>query len=263
MVRYESMGLLAKAKQKQQEKFNHEFISLYDSVMYLGEPLDEALEYILKIMSEQILLYLDVDGCYQVYTQYGDYDDDCYWYFSSSSFYHNELAFNDILAELKSCIDERYISQDSIIYNLGFGRKGFLVYLQKDGLDVGEQDIANSGSPTLMYDKYADIDNQYIKIDHKALQNITDERDELRRQVTELKKQGKPKHTTPQGDDLLILGAVMETLANENVNPYTQKLLIDKIIERFGNIKGISESTLTKKFAESKDYIKKENEILL
>ncbi|WP_435938532.1 hypothetical protein ACSF85_07525 [Moraxella bovoculi] len=177
--------------------------------------------------------------------------DDDFWNFNGIEMYQKELIKN-----LRNCINQKHIEPTNPIYNLGFGKKRFLSYLVSDGIEVEQKDLETALSPTPIFDDYEDLD-------HYTIQSIIDERDELRRLVDDLKKQGKPKHTKPQGDDLLILGAVMETLANKKVTPYTQKLLIDRIIERFGNINGISVSTLTKKFSDSKDYIRKENEILL
>lgn len=249
-----ALGILAKAKQKRQEKFNNEFISLFDSVLYLGEPLEQALEYIIECMPRQSKLHLTNDGCQSIYSDdRGDYcNGNAEWHFGNVMMY-----YSDIIKELTKCIKQKHIEPTNPIYNLGFGKKRFLSYLQSDGITLRDpKDLENAISPTPIFDEYVDLD-------YYTVQSIIDERDELRQIVDELRKQGKPKQTTPQGDDLLILGAVMETLANEKVNPYTQKLLIEKIIERFGNIKGISESTLTKKFADSKDYIRKENEILV
>lgn len=257
-----TLGILAKAKQNRKDKFNREFISLFDSVIYLGEPLDEALEYIIEIAPNQSKLYLTPNGCevVTIHTGYGDLDfNDSTWRFGFDGLFAQALNFYEITKHLTICIKQGYIETTSPIYNLGFGKKRFLECLQLDGIDLKDpKDLENAISPTPIFS-----DDGLENVDIYTFQSIIDERDELRRLVDELKKQGKPKHTKPQGDDLLILGAVMETLANEKVNPYTQKLLIDKIIERFGNIKGISESTLTKKFSDSKDYIRKENEILL
>lgn len=58
-----------------------------------------------------------------------------------------------------------------------------------------------------------------------------------------------------QGDSLLILGAVMTCLDTTTIRNYTQQVLINNILDKYQNISGISESTLTKKFAESKKYL--------
>lgn len=59
-----------------------------------------------------------------------------------------------------------------------------------------------------------------------------------------------------QGDSLLILGAVMSTIKSVAKPNYTDDKLIEAILENYKNIYGISESTLRKKFSESKRYLK-------
>lgn len=59
-----------------------------------------------------------------------------------------------------------------------------------------------------------------------------------------------------QGDTLLILGAVMESIREVAKPNYTQTSLIDAILDKYGNTSGISESTLKKKFPEAKNYLK-------
>ncbi|AKG15781.2 hypothetical protein [Moraxella bovoculi] len=251
------MGLLADSKKKRKEKLSNEFISMYDSVLYLGEPLKESLEYIINCIPYQSNLYVANDYVQSVFIGNDSqlWGDDGFWSYGLG--YDNyELDFSEIVKNLTECVNKQFIDTQNPIYNLGFGKKRFLEYLVNDGVEIDQRELMSAQSPTPFFDENMDID-------YYTFQSIINERDELRRLVDELKKQGKPKHTKPQGDDLLILGAVMETLASKKVNPYTQKLLIDKIIERFGNINGISESTLAKKFSESKDYIRKENEILL
>lgn len=58
-----------------------------------------------------------------------------------------------------------------------------------------------------------------------------------------------------QGDSLLILGAVMHCIQDAAKKNYTQELLTQVILEKYKNVSGISESTLKKKFPESKKYI--------
>lgn len=59
-----------------------------------------------------------------------------------------------------------------------------------------------------------------------------------------------------QGDTLLILGAVMESIREVARPNYTQTSLIDAILTKYGDTPGISYGTLTKKFPEAKDYLK-------
>ncbi|UZA09969.1 hypothetical protein [Moraxella bovis] len=239
------MGILANSKEKRQQRFEREFISLFDSIVYLGEPLDESLKYIIECMPYQSKLYLTNDGCQSVYcdeknnycSEYAE------WHFGIAT-----MTYSKIIDSLTECIKQKQIEPTNMIYNLGFGRKRFLEYLQNDGIEINQSDLLTAQSPTPICDEYVDID-------YYTLQSIIDERDELRGRVDELKKQGTPKVIKPQGDDLLILGAVIETLANVKVNPYTQAKLIIEIMARHNAITGLSESTLTKKFAESKKYL--------
>ncbi|UZA25466.1 hypothetical protein LP117_03105 [Moraxella bovis] len=249
------MGILANSKEKRQQRFEREFISLFDSIVYLGEPLDESLKYIIECMPYQSKLYLTNDGCQTVTIYNNSYDSDgevyfleCTWRFDNNGFFAKALTTNEIINSLTECVKQNQIEPTNMIYNLGFGRKRFLEYLQNDGIEINQSDLLTAQSPTPICDEYVDID-------YYTLQSIIDERDELRGRVDELKKQGTPKVIKPQGDDLLILGAVIETLANVKVNPYTQAKLIIEIMARHNAITGLSESTLTKKFAESKKYL--------
>lgn len=58
-----------------------------------------------------------------------------------------------------------------------------------------------------------------------------------------------------QGDSLLILGAVMNSIKDIAGGKYTQDLLIDTILDNY-KIRGLSKSTLNKKFSEAKKYAK-------
>lgn len=58
-----------------------------------------------------------------------------------------------------------------------------------------------------------------------------------------------------QGDTLLILGAVMQSIKSVAKNNYTQQSLIDEIIKNYPNTKSISQSTLEKKFARAKTHL--------
>lgn len=62
--------------------------------------------------------------------------------------------------------------------------------------------------------------------------------------------------TEGQGDTLLILGAVMESIREVAKPNYTQTSLIDAILTKYGDTPGISYGTLTKKFPKAKDYLK-------
>lgn len=120
------MGLLAKARQKRKERFDNEFISLFDSVMYLGEPLDEALTYIIECIPHQAKLYLTSDGCQAVFFGYDEvlWGDDNLWNFNGVEIYHQELIRN-----LSNCIKQKHIEPTNPIYNLGFGKNAFYLIL--------------------------------------------------------------------------------------------------------------------------------------
>lgn len=175
MIRYVmGLGKLAQAKQKRQERFKNEFISLYDSVLYLGEPLNEALEYIIEIAPSQSKLYLTNDGCEVI-----GYDTDLYGTRHNAiwTFGEYELCNDEIIKILTECIKQKHIDQNSPIYNLGFGKKRFLSYLQSDGIEIDPKDLENAISPTPVFDEYLDFD-------HYTIQSIIDERDELREKLS-------------------------------------------------------------------------------
>ncbi|NSM10998.1 hypothetical protein G5C01_06465 [Moraxella bovoculi] len=81
---------------------------------------------------------------------------------------------------------------------------------------------------------------------------------ELQNRIAELESQSVIPATNSkreqQGNSLLILGAVLDCLDSETIRNYNQTALITTVIEKHGNITGISQSTLTKKFAEAKKY---------
>ncbi|WEI20138.1 hypothetical protein PY247_10680 [Acinetobacter proteolyticus] len=70
-----------------------------------------------------------------------------------------------------------------------------------------------------------------------------------------------PKNTNIQDTNLVIIGAMIESIKERNRKlgkPTTgiQQQLIDYMIETYPNVTGISESQLQKKFAEANKYIK-------
>lgn len=280
------MGLLADSKRKQQEKYNKQFISMYDSVLYLGEPLKEALEFIIQNMQKQSILNLTPNGFEKVFI----YEDTCdshdftksHWEYWFENGYDDveQCRTRDIIKELTDCINKGEITPQSPIYNLGFGKKRFLEFLSSVGVDIPNDEIETAQSPDISFD-----DEIHFDMDYYTFQAIINERDELREKIenlsndypvnielqaendrlkaeierltTELNK----KPTTPakeqQGDSLLILGAVMDCLDNETIRNYSQTVLIGKIREKYPNVTGLSESTISKKISESKKYLKK------
>ncbi|WP_201607081.1 hypothetical protein [Psychrobacter immobilis] len=64
-----------------------------------------------------------------------------------------------------------------------------------------------------------------------------------------------PQQEEQQGDSLLVLGVVMNSIKDIAGDRYTQELLIDTILDKY-KIRGLSKSTLSKKFSEAKKYAK-------
>lgn len=209
------MGLLANAKQKRQEKFNNEFISLFDSVTYLGEPLYEALEYIIECMPYQAKLYLTNDGCQAVFVGNDKelWGDDDFWNFNGIEMYQKELIKN-----LRNCINQKHIEPTNPVYNLGFGKKRFLSYLVSDGIEVEQKDLETALSPTPIFDDYEDLD-------HYTIQSIIDERDELREKLNnqQTAKESKTELATKSKNAIarIILALLeMSELDWKNADPY-------------------------------------------
>lgn len=119
--------------------------------------------------------------------------------------------------------------------------------------------------------KKSDLDklfNQQPQTDNSELvQQLQAENERLRAELQKQLKQQAGKDTqsdTPadgeptdkgQGDSLLILGAVMETMPKLKPN-YTQQSHIAEILETYKSVSGISQSTLEKKFSQAKRYLK-------
>lgn len=86
----------------------------------------------------------------------------------------------------------------------------------------------------------------------EQLRDTEAENKELRKKIDKLSE---CKQEEGQGDSLLILGAVMSCIEDVVKKNYTQDLLVQSITKKYGNISGISESTLKKKFPESRSYL--------
>lgn len=227
------LGILAKAKQKRQEKFNNEFISLFDSVIYLGEPLEQALEYIVELAPTQSKLYLTSNGCENVtvYTDV-DFETECeyrksdfnnsIWRFGSDGIYGKALNFYQIVEHLTECIKQKHIEPTNPIYNLGFGKKRFLSCLQSDGITLRDpKDLENAISPTPIFDEYSEWDN----MDYYTVQSIIDERDELREKLNsqQTAKENKSELATKSKNAIAkIILALLEIneLDWQNADPY-------------------------------------------
>lgn len=167
------MGLLADRKERQRQKYSNQFISLYDSVFYLGEPKDESLQFIIEIMPFQSFLKLTQNGLINLPLKTTDDGND--WYLLGI-----DLQPFEIINHLKACIAQDTITQDNPIYYLGFGKKRFLSYLKSKDIEPLEQDIKNAQSPDLFFD-----DVNYLgDMDYYTIQSIINERDELRQNST-------------------------------------------------------------------------------
>lgn len=229
------LGILAKAKQKRQEKFNNEFISLFDSVIYLGEPLDKALEYIIEITPTQSKLYLTSNGCENV-TVYTDVDfeteyeyrksdfNNSIWRFGANGMYAKALNFYQIVEHLTECIKQKQIEPTSPIYNLGFGKKRFLSCLQSDGIEVNQKDLETAISPTPIFNEYDSLEC----MDYYTIQSIIDERDELREKLNsqQTAKENKSELATKSKNAIAkIILALLEIneLDWQNADPYDYK----------------------------------------
>lgn len=92
----------------------------------------------------------------------------------------------------------------------------------------------------------------------QTINNLQQQNSELKNRIAELESQSViptiNSKREQQGNSLLILGAVLDCLDSETIRNYNQTALIATVIEKHGNITGISQSTLNKKFAEAKRY---------
>lgn len=89
-------------------------------------------------------------------------------------------------------------------------------------------------------------------------ESLVSENDHLKRLIDSL---ATPKNTNIQDTNLVIIGAMIESIKERNKKlgkPTTgiQKQLIDYMLEAYPNVTGISESQLQKKFSEANKYIK-------
>lgn len=116
-----------------------------------------------------------------------------------------------------------------------------------------------------------ELDKLFIQLpqadNSELVQQLQAENERLRAELQKQLKQQAGKDTqsdTPadgeptdkgQGDSLLILGAVMETMPKLKPN-YTQQSHIAEILETYKSVSGISQSTLEKKFSQAKRYLK-------
>lgn len=156
-------------------------------------------------------------------------------------------------------------------------KKKEYLYL-KDGTELFElveeiSDNSNNIGLTgyIFNNSIKDENGFYLCIDTIDLDNVLILRSELdklidsipssdKKRIKQLEQELKQVKTNQapegQGDTLLILGAVMDSIKEVAKLNYTQENLIDVILKKYGNTTGISESTLKKKFPEAKKYLK-------
>ena len=169
-------GLLSNHKNKLKEKYERQFISLYDSVLYLGEPHQEALEFITQNINNQSILYLSPSGIELVRIYKNDCDDNYdMWLWGGDEFCGESKELEQILQELSYCINQGKIEPNSPIYCLGFGKKQFLNILVNYGVEVPQYDLETAQSPDFRFD-----DDCFYDLDPYTIKSIIDERDELR-----------------------------------------------------------------------------------
>jgi len=159
------MGLLAKAKERHKEKISRQFISFYDSVLYLGEPIKEALEFITdNLRNNQTHLRLEYGELYLISVKrYQDDEDE-----------RNYFTGDYIEKHLIECVNQGFIDETSPIYNLGFAKKSFIEMLVHYGIPITEEERINTQSPDLAFD------DEYFEIDYYTFEMVVADRDDLR-----------------------------------------------------------------------------------
>lgn len=160
-----NMSLLAEAKKQRQKKISNQFISFYDSVLYLGEPTKEALEFVIdNLCNNQTHLKLEYDELYLIsIKRYQDDEDEAY-YFTSDY----------IEKHLIECVSQGSIDAKNPLYNLGFAKKSYIEMLVCYGLSITEAEQVNAQSPDLSFD------DAYFEVDYHTFEMIVADRDELR-----------------------------------------------------------------------------------
>ena len=165
------MGLLAEAKKKNEEKRSRQFISFYDSILYLGEPKQDALDFILaNLCNEQTHLALEYSELHWISIERYQDDEDERRYFTTEY----------IEKHLIDAINKGVIDASNPIYNLGFAKKSYIEMLVHYGLPITEKERIETQSPDLSFD------DDYFEVDYHTFEMIVADRDDLR---TRLEKQ--------------------------------------------------------------------------
>lgn len=145
-------------------------------------------------------------------------------------------------------------------YKVEAGRK-FTSIEFGDNLAPSIIEFSDLRFPKADLDKLFNEKNGELKSIKDELVVANDKIADLENQVAQAKAElgDKPvsnQNKEKQGDSLLILGAVMHCIKDAAKKNFTQELLTQTILDRYKNVQGISESTLKKKYSESKEYIK-------
>ena len=159
------MGLLAKAKERHKERISRQFISFYDSVLYLGEPIKDALEFITdNLRNNQTHIRLEHGELYLISVKrYQDDEDE-----------RNYFTGDYIEKHLVECINQGFIDETNPIYNLGFAKKSYIEMLISYGIPITEDERINTQSPDLAFD------DEYFEIDYYTFEMVVADRDDLR-----------------------------------------------------------------------------------
>lgn len=163
------MGLLAQAKERQKQKLSKQFISFYDSVLYLGEPKDEALEFIIGILENRgVYLELSQNGLEEVQIQKNSDNTDTKYI---------PYSMEATVKDLKEKIFHNDIDKNSLCQRVGFAKKRFLEMLVNMGFPIDKDELKNVQSPDLVF-----YDNCF-EVDYYTYELIVGERDELRERI--------------------------------------------------------------------------------
>lgn len=165
-------------------------------------------------------------------------------------------TYQQIKSDIGAYLDKNVCSE--LISDYGFSRKRTLTYLSQMGLNVYDQ-LMQAKSFIPCSDDYNGDDeplreclpHEYTLL-YNSYEKIKAENENLKTQL----QSNKPDAPSVQGDTLLVLGAVMECISSVAKSNYTQTALIDAILEEYGHVSGISQSTLTKQFTASKTHLK-------
>lgn len=241
------------------EQIKRQFISLYDALHFIAEYEKCTLEqsfYLIKakLLDEQLYLLLQ-DGFHLVEVSLYDdeYSDNYYYDDNPNAQYVSKSSICKALS--KSLFGE----PNEFVKEYGFGLRRFIYSCKDLNIDIPPEVEYQAQSPDCYHDYdnpltevVKDLQRQVMELEqgHKLAERIATLEQQLKAERAKNNKQA----DQVQGDSMLILGAVMQCLPEISHN-YTQAKLISKIVEKYGNVSGISESTLSKQFSASKKHI--------